>query len=57
MIEDAEMQLPEREIDMLADLSGKMLKYRPEQRICLPEVIQHPWFICDAFCTEVIPFR
>ncbi|EGN96975.1 hypothetical protein SERLA73DRAFT_154350 [Serpula lacrymans var. lacrymans S7.3] len=44
MIEKLGVRLPEEEVDMLVDLLEKMLKYRPEERICLQHVIRHPWF-------------
>ncbi|EPS98286.1 hypothetical protein FOMPIDRAFT_130103 [Fomitopsis schrenkii] len=36
--------LGEDEVDLLGDLLGKMLKYRPEERASMREVIKHPWF-------------
>lgn len=44
MIENSGVRLPEEEVDLLADLLHKMLKYRPEERICIQDVIRHPWF-------------
>lgn len=44
MIEKSGVRLPEEEIGLLGDLLGKMLKYRPEERIRIQDVIQHPWF-------------
>ena len=37
-------RLFEDEVDLLADLLQKMLKYCPEERICIKDVIRHPWF-------------
>ena len=44
MIEKPGVRLREEEVELLEDLSEKMLKYRPEERICIQDVIQHPWF-------------
>lgn len=44
MIENSGVRLPEEEVDLLADLLQKMLKYSPEERICIQDVIRHPWF-------------
>ncbi|KAF8336197.1 kinase-like protein [Amanita rubescens] len=44
VIEPVGMRLKEEEIVLLSDLSEKMLKYRPEERIAIQEVVQHPWF-------------
>jgi serine/threonine-protein kinase SRPK3 len=44
MIENSGVRLPEEEVDLLADLLHKMLKYSPEERICIQDVIRHPWF-------------
>lgn len=44
MIEKPGARLPEDEIELLADLLEKMLKYHPEERIRIQDVIQHPWF-------------
>ncbi|KAF8627556.1 hypothetical protein AX14_011350 [Amanita brunnescens Koide BX004] len=32
------------EVMLLSDLLEKMLKYCPEERITIQEVVQHPWF-------------
>jgi serine/threonine-protein kinase SRPK3 len=37
-------RVPEEELVMLDDLLCKMLRYRPEDRITIDEVIRHPWF-------------
>lgn len=44
MIENFGVRLPDEEVYLLADLLQKMLKYSPEERICIQEVIRHPWF-------------
>ena len=44
MIEHPGVRLPEKEVDLLADLLQKMLKYSPEDRIRIQDVIQYPWF-------------
>ena len=47
MIEKTGMKLPENEVELLGDLLEKMLKYRPEERISMDEVVNHPWFKMD----------
>jgi len=42
MIEHPRVRLPEKEVDLLADLLQKMLKYTPEERIRIQDVIRHP---------------
>jgi serine/threonine-protein kinase SRPK3 len=37
-------RIPEEELVLLDDLLCKMLRYRPEDRITIDEVIRHPWF-------------
>ncbi|KAI0079307.1 kinase-like protein [Panus rudis PR-1116 ss-1] len=44
MIEKAGTRLDEEEVVLLGDLLGKMLRYRPEERIQIREVLEHPWF-------------
>ena len=44
MIEPVGTRLKEEEIVLLADLLEKMLKYRPEERITIQDVVRHPWF-------------
>lgn len=44
MIENTGTRLPEEEIDLLADLLQRMLRYSPEERIRIQDVILHPWF-------------
>ncbi|KAF7800097.1 hypothetical protein EIP86_011341 [Pleurotus ostreatoroseus] len=43
MIEKPGVRLCEKEVCLLGDLLEKMLKYRPEDRIGMQEVIMHPW--------------
>ena len=44
MIEPVGARLEEEEVVLLTDLLEKMLKYRPEERITIQEVVNHPWF-------------
>ena len=44
MIEPTGVRLREEEIELLGDLLEKMLKYHPEDRIKVDEVVRHPWF-------------
>lgn len=44
MIEKPGVRLHEEEVGLLEDLLEKMLKYRPEERISIHDVIRHPWF-------------
>jgi hypothetical protein len=44
MIEKSGVILLEEEVGLLGDLLEKMLKYRPEERIGMQEVVKHPWF-------------
>jgi serine/threonine-protein kinase SRPK3 len=37
-------RLSSEEVELLADLLGKMLKYDPRDRIGIDEVVEHPWF-------------
>lgn len=43
MIEQPGVRLCEEEVALLGNLLEKMLKYRPEDRIGMQEVIMHPW--------------
>ncbi|GJE84138.1 serine/threonine-protein kinase [Phanerochaete sordida] len=44
MLEEPGTPLNEKEISLLQDLLTKMLRYHPEERITLKEVVAHPWF-------------
>jgi len=44
MIETVGTQIEEVEVELLSDLLEKMLKYDPEKRITIQEVVRHPWF-------------
>lgn len=44
MIEKSGVILPEEVVALLGDLFERMLVYRPEDRIGMQEVIDHPWF-------------
>lgn len=44
MIDPIGTSLKEEELGLLSNLLEKMLKYRPEERITIQEVLQHPWF-------------
>lgn len=43
MVEKSGVKLDE-EVELLGDLLHKMLRYRPEERIGMQEVVEHPWF-------------
>jgi len=45
MLEKPGIRLHQEEVELLEDLLEKMLKYRPEERIRITDVIQHPWFL------------
>ncbi|KAF9258332.1 hypothetical protein L218DRAFT_981801 [Marasmius fiardii PR-910] len=45
MVEEFGVLLPEEEIELLEDLLEKMLRYRPEERIAIQDVVRlHSWF-------------
>ncbi|KAJ7619573.1 kinase-like domain-containing protein [Roridomyces roridus] len=44
MAEKSGVKMPEEEIELLGDLLEKMLRYLPEERIAIEEVVKHPWF-------------
>ena len=44
MMESRGTRLDECEIELLGDLLQKMLRYRPQDRISITDVISHPWF-------------
>jgi serine/threonine-protein kinase SRPK3 len=37
-------RLKEDEVVLLVDLLEEMLRYLPDERITIEEVVQHPWF-------------
>ncbi|KAJ6592008.1 kinase-like protein [Mycena sp. CBHHK59/15] len=44
MVEKSGVRLLEEEVELLGDLLDKMLRYRPEERIVMEDVVGHPWF-------------
>jgi serine/threonine-protein kinase SRPK3 len=44
MVEKSRVRLDEEEVELLGDLLHKILRYRPEERIGMREVVEHPWF-------------
>jgi serine/threonine-protein kinase SRPK3 len=44
LFERSGVRIPKEELVLLNDLLCKMLRYRPEERITIDEVIRHPWF-------------
>ncbi|KZT69697.1 kinase-like protein [Daedalea quercina L-15889] len=48
MIEKPGVTLDEEEVGLLGDLLAKMLRYRPEERLSMREVIYHPWFTLEV---------
>ncbi|KAH0839399.1 kinase-like domain-containing protein [Lanmaoa asiatica] len=44
MVEKSGVKLNEEEVELLEDLLDKMLRYSPEERIGMREVVEHPWF-------------
>jgi serine/threonine protein kinase len=44
MVEKPGVGLDEGEAELLEDLLHKILRYRPEERIGMREVVEHPWF-------------
>jgi serine/threonine-protein kinase SRPK3 len=44
--EKAGTALTETDVAVLGDLLEKMLRYDPEERITMNEVLKHPWFRC-----------
>ncbi|KAJ7619556.1 kinase-like domain-containing protein [Roridomyces roridus] len=38
------VKMSEEEVELLGDLLEKMLRYLPEERIRIEEVVRHPWF-------------
>ncbi|KAF8962533.1 kinase-like domain-containing protein [Flammula alnicola] len=47
MMERPGTRLDELEIQLLGDLLEKMLRYRPQDRIKMSEVVSHPWFALE----------
>lgn len=54
MIEKTGIRLEESEVELLADLLEKMLRYEPKDRICMREVLQHPWFEHNVSETNIM---
>jgi serine/threonine-protein kinase SRPK3 len=46
------VRLNEDEVMLLGDLLEKMLRYRPEDRITIKEVVLHPWFLYAQQCSH-----
>ncbi|KAJ7208766.1 kinase-like protein [Mycena haematopus] len=44
MVEKSGVRLCEVEVELLGDLLEKMLRYRPEERIGIEDVVGHAWF-------------
>jgi serine/threonine-protein kinase SRPK3 len=44
MFEIRGTRLAEEEVELLGDLLGRMVTYRPEERMPMEDVIRHPWF-------------
>ncbi|PSR94658.1 hypothetical protein PHLCEN_2v4390 [Hermanssonia centrifuga] len=44
IFEKTGIRLEEKEVELLGDLFEQMLKYRPEDRITIRDVLCHPWF-------------
>ncbi|CAA7268662.1 unnamed protein product [Cyclocybe aegerita] len=47
MMEPLGSRLDNTEIQLLGDLLEKMLRYRPQDRITMGEVVAHPWFALE----------
>jgi serine/threonine-protein kinase SRPK3 len=47
MVEPFGTGLDEVEIELLGDLLEKMMRYRPEDRMKIFEVVAHPWFALE----------
>jgi serine/threonine protein kinase len=43
-VEEWRVGLDEKEVELLEDLLRKLLRYRPEERIGMREIVKHPWF-------------
>lgn len=44
MMEPPGTRLEEEELELLSNLLETMLRYQPEKRITIKEVVRHPWF-------------
>ena len=44
MVEKSRVGLDEGEVELLGNLLHKILRYRPEERIGMREIVEHPWF-------------
>lgn len=44
MFEKDGMKMEEEEVELFGDLLEKMLRYRPEERLTMEQVVAHPWF-------------
>lgn len=40
----AKLKEEEDKLELLADLLTKMIKFSPEERLCIGDVVKHPWF-------------
>ena len=47
MVEQSGTRLDKVEIELLGDLLEKMMRYRPEDRMKIFEVVAHPWFALE----------
>lgn len=43
-VEDKHRNIPEKEIELFADLLGLLLKWQPQERISAQEALNHEWF-------------
>lgn len=37
-------EIPQREVEVFADSLGKMLRYKPEDRVSAEDILNHGWF-------------
>jgi serine/threonine-protein kinase SRPK3 len=47
IMERSGTRLDDVEIEVLGDLLEKMLRYQPQDRIKMCEVVAHPWFALE----------
>lgn len=47
MMEPSGTRLDEVEIELLGDLLEKIMRFQPEDRIKISEVVAHPWFALE----------